>query len=674
MKKTIITLLCSLFVTVAIAQDIKRPESYNYVRGIEAIEAENFHEASEYLNKEIKENPKNGYAYAWMAIIYNRNEEYGKAISVLNQAIKFIPKKDKYYRSWSYNTKSQVYKMLGDYTKALNCITEAIAILPEDKDCYQERAQLYFEMGNYDAADKDYNKLIAMDSGDIHSYMGLGRNEKMRKNFSEAIKHFDYVIKLDNEYSSGYAFRGECYIALGKYNEAATDLVKALSINQDRKAFHHMQELADSCLAPIVTKLKIEEKKSPTEGLWPYYLGIVYEHTNRYSDAAYHYLDAYKLDANPVLAYRLSNCLDELGEYDKALEYINFSILSDSTDCDYLSLRASIYDNMGLSQKAIQDFDKYISLQPEEFFAYYGRGWIKDHTGDTDGALEDYSTAILLEPNYGYTYLNRGVLYRLQGKTDLAKADFEKVVALDSLKEEQHTPYALYYLGHKQEAIDFMNNLMKKGENKSICYEAACLYSIMNDVSTSIMYLRKSIELGHRDFNHFKRDRDLNNIRQTAEFKELIQEVENTYMNNAANACNEELVMKVVEIPFTKENGICKVKCAINDLPLHFIFDTGASDVSISSVEASFMLKNDYLKANDIKGKQNYLNANGDISEGTVINLRTVTFGGLILENVKASVVKNQKAPLLLGQSVLNRLGKIEIDNENRILKVTYKN
>jgi predicted aspartyl protease len=43
------------------------------------------------------------------------------------------------------------------------------------------------------------------------------------------------------------------------------------------------------------------------------------------------------------------------------------------------------------------------------------------------------------------------------------------------------------------------------------------------------------------------------------------------------------------------------------------------------------------------------------------------------LNNVKASIVENQKAPLLLGQSVLNKLGKIEIDNENQLLKITSK-
>ena len=31
------------------------------------------------------------------------------------------------------------------------------------------------------------------------------------------------------------------------------------------------------------------------------------------------------------------------------------------------------------------------------------------------------------------------------------------------------------------------------------------------------------------------------------------------------------------------------------------------------------------------------------------------------------------RAPLLLGQSVMQKLGRIEIDNNRRILKITYK-
>lgn len=82
------------------------------------------------------------------------------------------------------------------------------------------------------------------------------------------------------------------------------------------------------------------------------------------------------------------------------------------------------------------------------------------------------------------------------------------------------------------------------------------------------------------------------------------------------------------------------------------------------------MIKNGYLSGKDVIGSQKYMDANGNVSVGTVINLKDVDFGGQKLNNVRASVVRNQQAPLLLGQSVLGRLGRIEIDNQRKVLKI----
>lgn len=98
------------------------------------------------------------------------------------------------------------------------------------------------------------------------------------------------------------------------------------------------------------------------------------------------------------------------------------------------------------------------------------------------------------------------------------------------------------------------------------------------------------------------------------------------------------------------------------------LFDTGASDVTISSVEANFMLKNRYLSDKDIKGKRYHQVATGELSAGTVITLREVMIRDVLLKNVEASVVGDQRAPLLFGQSAMERFGIITIDNEQNKL------
>lgn len=668
-----ILVLCS---SVMLADNIKRPDSYNYSRGVEAINNNNAEEALDYLNKEINEHPDNGYAFAWIALVRNYNEEFGRALTAANVAVKKIPSKDKEYKAFAYGTRAQVYLNLEDTIQALKDYSQAINIMPDDDRFYNQRAQVYYEQGKYDLADKDYLKMISLKEGDVMGYMGIGRNANAQKRYEDAIKQFDYVVKLEPNYSSAYSFRAESYIGLKKYNEAIDDVISALGIDRDRKAFYELQELADSAFEQTVAKLKVQKIKEPNEQSWDYDLGIVYERAAKYNKAIAYYKESLEKESNIITASRISSCYDDLGDYDKALEYCNQAIALDSVKANYLYEKANILDNAGRTLEAIKTMSDYIANTPDEPAGYYQRGWFKDHSGDIEGALEDYTMAITLQPNVAYAYLNRGVLYRLKGENAKAESDFKQVVRLDSIPEEAECSfYAYYYLGQKDKAIEILNTILDK-DKKGNCYDAACLYSVMGEKEKALSYLRQSLEDGYRRFAHIKRDRDLNNIRNTEEFKVLMKEYEEKHLQEiAADADGDDSAyeLKVEEIPFTQESGVCKVKCAINGLPLHFIFDTGATDVSISSVEATFMAKNDFLSSSDIIGKQNYQTADGNITEGTVINLKDVKLDSLHLNNIKASVVRNQVAPLLLGQSVLSKLGKIEIDNTKKVLRITHK-
>lgn len=671
------TILLSFLITcssVLYADNIKRPDSYNYTRGIEAIQNNNAEEALKYLNQEISDHPENGYAFAWVALVRVSTEEFGRALTASNIAIKKIPSKDKEYKSFAYSTRAQVFLNINDTVHALKDYAQAIALTPEDDRLYNTRAQVYYEQGKYDLADNDYRKIISLKEGDVMGYMGLGRNANAQKKYEDAIKQFDYVNKLEPSYSSAYSFRAESYIGLKKYNEAIDDVITALGIDQDDKAFYELQTLADSAFAQTVTKLKVQKLKEPKESSWPYNLGVVYERTDRYAKAIPFYKESLAIESNKEIANRISNCYNEIGDYDKALEYCDQAIALDSTKTNYLYFKANILDNAGRSEEAIKVMDSYIAQNPEEYFPYYRRGWFKDHSGKTDEAIEDYTMAITLQPNDAYQYLNRGVLLLQKGDKKKADDDFKQTVRLDSVPDAPECAfYAYYYLGDKNKAIAMLDKALKK-DAKAYYYDAACLYSIMNDKDNAISYLQKALENGYRKFAHIKRDRDLNNIRSTAEYKAIMDEYEKKHQQEIAED-NDETVYesKTEEVPFTKEGNVCKVKCTINNLPLHFIFDTGASNVSISSVEATFMLKNDYLAVSDIIGRQNYMTADGNITEGTVINLRDVKLGNIHLNDIKASVVKNQSAPLLLGQSVFSKLGKIEIDNDNKVLRITYR-
>ena len=677
MRQRIITTIIAVLLGMQLhAQNVKHPYTYNYNRGFECLRDGKEADAYDYFDKETQDNPKNGYAYAWMGLILYNNEMYGDALSMLEKAQKNIPSKDKEYLCMVYRIRGDIHKDLKDYDEAVSNFTKAIKLCPDDTRCYNDRAELYYLIEKYDLSDKDYDKMIELDPNDKQGYMGKGRNAKMQKKYEEAIKQFDHVVKLfGKDYSPCYSFRAEAYAGLGQYDKAADDLITAIGIDGDEKAFYLLGTImADSASTIMVSKLKIQQLKEPNEPLWPYNTGLVYEETENYDKAIEYYKKANAISASDITSSRISQCYFEKGDYQNALHYIDEAIQTNPSRVAYKFNKADIEYEAGMIDEALTDISSCIAVYPEFYGYYYRKGFYEDNAGLTDDAIEDYSTAILLEPDYFYSFLGRGDMYMKKDMKAKAIDDYKKVVEKDTVPSSAScAQFAFLALGEVDKAIAFNQRVLDSfPDNMGVYYDAACLYARLGENKKALDYLRTCFEKGYRRFAHVNRDDDFDAIRKSKEFQELITEFQVKYIQEEGGT---EIVRDdvSVEIPFTKANGVTEVQCSINGLPLHFVFDTGASDVTMSMVEATFMLKNKYLTPLDVVGKQNYLTADGNVSEGTVINLKSVKIGDLELTNVRASVVKSQNAPLLLGQSVLGRLGKIEIDNEKRVIKVTGK-
>jgi|SRR6266446_6952130 tetratricopeptide (TPR) repeat protein len=64
--------------------------------------------------------------------------------------------------------------------------------------------------------------------------------------------------------------------------------------------------------------------------------------------------------------------------------------------------------------------------------AFNNRGVAYKSKGEFDRALEDYNQAILLNPSFASAYNNRGVIYRLKGDYNRAIRDYDEAIWLDN--------------------------------------------------------------------------------------------------------------------------------------------------------------------------------------------------------------------------------------------------
>lgn len=141
-----------------------------------------------------------------------------------------------------------------------------------------------------------------------------------------------------------------------------------------------------------------------------------------------------------------------------------------------------------------------------------------------------------------------------------------------------------------------------------------------------------------------------------------------TIVKSQNNDRRERKVGGHTKVSMRKEGGVYLVPITVNGLNLDFIFDTGASSISLSSAEAMVMLRQGQITQDDVVGQQQFQDATGGVSVGTIVLLRTVQIGEITLENVEATIVDNIQAPLLLGQTALAKFGKVTIDyNHNTI-------
>ena len=282
---TLLLLFVSLALTTWADKEIKRPDTYNYNRGEELYFDDKNDEALEYFNKELADNPKNGYAYMYVADIQRQADEAGAALNAANSAVKYIPKKDALMLAAVYSVRAQVQCMLKDTIAALSDYALALKAKPDETRVIQQRAQLLYELKRYDDATADYQRMIDLEPGNSLGYIGIGRNLNAQEKWQESIDILTKATTLETDNSFPYAFRAEAYLGLKDWNKATEDIADALYIDRNNKAFILMKLLKEPALSLMIAKLKIRGNKEPNEDKWSFYIGVVYESNEQYAKA-----------------------------------------------------------------------------------------------------------------------------------------------------------------------------------------------------------------------------------------------------------------------------------------------------------------------------------------------------------------------------------------------------
>jgi TonB family protein len=126
--------------------------------------------------------------------------------------------------------------------------------------------------------------------------------------------------------------------------------------------------------------------------------------------------------------------LSNTGEYLRALKDFDKALSMQPDNGDFYYSRAVVHDRLGNTDSAFADLAKAVGLISSEFgrsVAFARRAEILHKQGKLDESIKDYSQAIRLAPNFAYHFGNRGDVYSEKKEYEKAIADYSEAIKLD---------------------------------------------------------------------------------------------------------------------------------------------------------------------------------------------------------------------------------------------------
>ncbi len=228
------------------------------------------------LNREIEENPENGYLYFHRAKTYLSLENIEAAEKDLEAALEYSPKEGSTYPQALNSAALAAYKA-GDFKKAIDKANESLEVLPNQTFANLIMGDSYAAQENFAEAYEAYNRIEeAIKTKDIKSLIAgeygapdeavlfrMGRCLLNLKLYDEAIEDFKSGIRQNPEEPSNLIGVANCLFHKKRFGEAREFLNKAISLAPERKDLRGFLKQLDTVERAAKGETRVAESGKP---------------------------------------------------------------------------------------------------------------------------------------------------------------------------------------------------------------------------------------------------------------------------------------------------------------------------------------------------------------------------------------------------------------------------
>jgi tetratricopeptide (TPR) repeat protein len=351
---------------------------------------------------------------------------------------------------------------IGDLDGSINHYTDALRINPYNVDAYNDMGLALKKKGDTSAAISYFSKAILLDANRVDAYNNLGVAFLEQGNITEAITQLSKGIQIDPGYGEAYSNLGLARATQGNNEEAIKCFLKAVQLSPYSAKAH--------------TNMALSLMKN-----------------HNFDGAIQYYRRALEIDPG-------------LGEAHNGL---GVALL-----------------RKGDREGAIREFQEVLRIEPGNVGAQRNLEKLLASRGEAGESLAGIKKALESDPRNAGLYVKLGDVYRNGGDLGRAMESYEKALSIEPGNMGALSNLAVVHAGRGEydKALDVLKKVIEiKPESAGAYYNIACIYARQGKVDESVKWLKEAVDKGFADWGLLKKDRDLENIRGTAYYEDLMK-------------------------------------------------------------------------------------------------------------------------------------------------------
>jgi tetratricopeptide (TPR) repeat protein len=277
---------------------------------------------------------------------------------------------------------------------------------------------------------------------------------------------------------------------------------------------------SEKALACLQKSVALDPKYYPGQ----YNLGTLLLKKGDWSQAIPHLEAAVQLDPdNDQAQFNLAKAFFDKKDYASALTHTLKAIALNPDHEKAHQIAGAIFLKHNQIDKALASFKKALIHDPDNKEAQQ-----LVHQLEAKLAVAQQTVLLELEKNPDNPALRKqlGKIFQAQGFTDSAIEQYQRVIARHPESIDAIYELATLYAdkGQYASAISYMEQAISlQPDNPAHDYNLACLYAMQENAPEALSWLKKALDKGYKNWDQIMTDEDLKSIRDSNEFKKLME-------------------------------------------------------------------------------------------------------------------------------------------------------